>query len=66
MYGKGKEDSLSDEWDNTFSDMLDGSMDAAIKTEPYETMYDEENYSDNSNIEWNGYVIVISTLSWLK
>lgn len=50
VYGKGKDD--SDEWDNTFGEMLDSSLDTAIKSEPYETMYDEEeDYSENSNLD---------------
>lgn len=50
MYGKGKDD--SNEWDNTFGDMLDPSMEEAIKSEPYDTMYDDdENYSENSNLD---------------
>lgn len=51
MYGKGKDD--SDEWDNTFGEMLDSSLEGGIKSEPYdEQMFDEEeNYSENSNME---------------
>lgn len=49
VYGKGKDD--SNEWDNTF-DMLDSSLDGGIKSEPYDTMYDDdENYSENSNLD---------------
>lgn len=48
MYGKGKDD----EWD-TIGDMLDSSLDGGIKSEPYDTMYDDdENFSENSNMEW--------------
>lgn len=47
VYGKGKDD----EWD-TIGDMLDSSLDGAIKSEPYDTMYDDdENFSENSNME---------------
>lgn len=50
MYGKGKDD--SNEWENTFGDMLDSSLDGGIKSEPYDTMYDDdENYSENSNLD---------------
>lgn len=51
VYGKGKDD--SDEWDNTFGEMLDSSLEGGIKSEPYdEQMFDEEeNYSENSNME---------------
>lgn len=51
VYGKGKED--SDEWDNSaFGEIIDSSIDAEIKSEPYDTMYnEEENYSENSNID---------------
>lgn len=50
VYGKGKED--SNEWDNTFGDMLDSSLEGEIKSEPYDTMYDDdENYSENSNLD---------------
>ncbi|XP_031640906.1 transcription factor Dp [Contarinia nasturtii] len=45
LYGKGKDD--SNEWENTFN-----SMEDAIKSEPYDTMYDDdENYSENSNLD---------------
>lgn len=50
VYGKGKDD--SDEWDSTFGEILHSSLDTGIKSEPYETMYDEEeNYSENSNMD---------------
>lgn len=49
LYGKGKDD--SNDWDS-FGDILDTSMDGGIKSEPYDTMYDEdENYSENSNLD---------------
>lgn len=50
MYGKGKDD--SNEWDTTFGDILDSSLEGGIKSEPYDTMYDDdENYSENSNLD---------------
>lgn len=52
VYAKGKDD--SDEWDNTFSEIIESSIDAGIKDEPSydDTMYDEEeNYSETSNID---------------
>lgn len=52
VYAKGKDD--SDEWDNTFSEIIESSIDAGLKSEASydDTMYDEEeNYSETSNID---------------
>lgn len=48
VYGQGKNDSNS-EWDSTFGDI---SLDGGMKSESYDTMYDDdENYSENSNLD---------------
>lgn len=60
-YGKGEEEILiDDEWENSYSEILETSIEPAIKMEPYESvkvepyeedMYDDDDYSETSNID---------------
>lgn len=59
-YGKGQEDILmDDEWENSYSEILETSIEPAIKMEPYENVkmepYEEDiyddDYSETSNID---------------
>lgn len=60
-YGKGEDDILmDDEWENSYSEILETSIEPAIKMEPYETVkvepyeediYDDDDYSESSNID---------------
>lgn len=52
VYGKGQEDSIIEEdWENSYSEILDTSIEPRIKSEKSLDMYDEDNYSESSNID---------------
>lgn len=52
VYGKGQEDSIIEEdWENSYSEILDSSIEPRIKSEQSLDMYDDDNYSESSNID---------------
>lgn len=51
---------MDDEWENSYSEILETSIEPAIKMEPYENVkvepyeediYDDDDYSETSNID---------------
>jgi hypothetical protein len=51
VYGKGEDAELHDDWDSCYPDMDSSETEMIPKSEPYDEIYDEENYSESSNIE---------------
>lgn len=60
-YGKGEDDILmDDDWENSYSEILETTIEQNIKMEPYESVkvepyeediYNDDDYSETSNID---------------